>query len=706
MTEWVTAKEIADARISAGCRAEQCRARAAATTARGVRDHADRCGWKKRGVTGRGGKRTEYHLANFTDEQQVQMLRFLEAPGVIVAPTGAEIRQVSGGTVDEYELRRKQLWLVYEKSSKKKKRDAQARLDAVVFAVDLMDSGAVTHADAYVQAAEKFSTSGSSVRAWHQQWLKGIKRPDRLAALVDANKGRPRDPFYASVVREAFDSDYLRVDRPPAEKCFRDAVKFAKAQDIAETQLPSTAKTLLNRLRAEVPWQSITGARHGAQALHRTYPAQRRDHSILHALECVNGDGYRWNLSVRWPDGEICRPLMWYWQDTYSGMILAWRLAKTENAGLVRLTIGDLVREYGIPEIFVIDNTMAAASKWITGRSPSRFRFTIRYGDPLGLIGHLGARHIATLPRVGGSSKPGERAGGDWDKNIARDPAFDGAWLGYNINVKPDSARRVLTLEELHAGIHRGMLEHNSRPGRRTDVCKRDKEEGGDGSFQSAFQRSYSQIVPGWPSQEQLRLCMLAAEKVRSDKRDGHITLYKNEHWSESVAAHHGEQLIVRFDPDRSLHESVFVYSLADEFIAEAPCIKPVGFIDEAEAHEHNRRRRRFIRSMTKAEEEAKAMSALELANGISRQAEPPRVSRKVLAMIHPSIASPKPAEQSKTEIAATAPGEVLAAAAARRAHYQRLCTKARQTVLEPEELEWLAVYERYGEFGLMGKAV
>ena len=49
MTEWVTAKEIADTRISGSCRAEKCQARVAATTGRGVRDHADRCGWKKRG---------------------------------------------------------------------------------------------------------------------------------------------------------------------------------------------------------------------------------------------------------------------------------------------------------------------------------------------------------------------------------------------------------------------------------------------------------------------------------------------------------------------------------------------------------------------------------------------------------------------------------------------------------------------------------
>lgn len=608
---------------------------------------------------------------------------------------------------DEYELRRTALWATYDKASDRKKGDAQRRLEAVRFAVDLISLQSVSVTEAYRQSGEKFGYSISSVRAFHLVSLKGVKPADWLAALVDANKGRERASSYASVIQDAFNSNYLRRDRPPIEKCFRDALKFAAAKGIDQAQMPRNSKSLIRRLRQGTDWQAITYARQGGQALHRTYPAQRRDHTVLRALECVNGDGYRWNVSVRWTDGEVCRPLMWYFQDTYSGMILAWRVAKTENAGLVRLGIGDLVRGYGIPDIFVIDNTMAAASKWITGRSPSRFRFSIRYEDPLGLIGHLGARHIATIPRVGGSSKPGERAGGDWDKNIARDPVFDGAWLGYSTAVRPDAARRILTLDEFHAGVRRGMLEHNARPDRRTDVCKCNKKEGGDGSFLSAFQRSYEHIVPRSPTQEQLRLCMLAAERVRSDKRDGHVELYKNDYWSEALAVHHGEDLIVRFDPDRSLHESVFVYSLAGEFIDEAQCHARTGFIDHAAAHEHNRRRRRFIRNMKQAAEEKQVMSGLELANQLPGAPEPARVSRKVLEIVRPRLTAPKLAERSGIDNSGAVPRAAVETATARRLYYEQLCAKQRRgEALQANDREWLGVYERFGEFGPIGKAV
>ena len=53
-------------------------------------------------------------------------------------------------------------------------------------------------------------------------------------------------------------------------------------------------------------------------------------------------------------------------------MILAWRLAKTENKETVRLVIGDMVERQGIPDRVTLDNGRAFASKWITGRLPNR----------------------------------------------------------------------------------------------------------------------------------------------------------------------------------------------------------------------------------------------------------------------------------------------------------------------------------------------
>jgi putative transposase len=390
-----------------------------------------------------------------------------------------------------------------------------------------------------------------------------------LAALLDRHDGRRRKAAYPEFFYDDWKKLYLRSDQPAATAARREAAKIAVARDIDADTLPKCI-SLMRRLRLEVPWQSILYARKGEQALHRTYPTQRRDRSELHALESVNGDGYRWNIAAIWPDGEICRPLMFYFQDDYSGIILAWRIDRSENSGLVRLTIGDLCREHGIPPAFIIDNTMAAAAKWISGRSPSRHRFKIKFEEPQGLIGHLGSRHIATLPRVGGSSKRGERAGGDWDRDIARSPALDGAWLGTNPMTRPDAARKPVPLATFLEVVRAGIAEHNARPGRRGANCN-------GRSLLETYRESYERSVIRKPTPEQLRLCMLAAERVLCQKIDGSIQLYGNVYWSETTARLAGERIIVRFDPDR-LQQPIYIYSGAGAFVGEAECRGPVEF--------------------------------------------------------------------------------------------------------------------------------
>jgi putative transposase len=79
------------------------------------------------------------------------------------------------------------------------------------------------------------------------------------------------------------------------------------------------------------------------------YPAQQRSKAALHALAIVNGDGYKHNVWVRFADGEIVRAKTWFWQDVYSGKILAWRTDKTEHTDMIRLAFGDLVERGASP---------------------------------------------------------------------------------------------------------------------------------------------------------------------------------------------------------------------------------------------------------------------------------------------------------------------------------------------------------------------
>jgi hypothetical protein len=143
MSDWFTATAIANARIGGRCRNPSCRALAAETsTARGVRDHAKKCAWKSREATGRGGKRVEHHLSNFTDAQQLQLLRS-PTPNAASPSRSATVSYAQpqvAQTVGEYELVRRQLWEEYERAGELAKSRAAKRLKAVTTADALIES--------------------------------------------------------------------------------------------------------------------------------------------------------------------------------------------------------------------------------------------------------------------------------------------------------------------------------------------------------------------------------------------------------------------------------------------------------------------------------------------------------------------------------------------------------------------------------------
>ena len=143
--------------------------------------------------------------------------------------------------------------------------------------------------------------------------------------------------------------------------------------------------------------------RDGAEALKRLYPAQQRRRDVFHALEAVNGDGHKFDVFVRWPDGEVVRPMMIGLQDVYSGKLLSYRVDKTENREAIRLALGDLVEAYGIPDHIYFDNTRAFANKMLTAGASHRYRFKTRDEDPVGIITLLGAEIHFVSPYSGQS---------------------------------------------------------------------------------------------------------------------------------------------------------------------------------------------------------------------------------------------------------------------------------------------------------------
>ncbi len=168
-------------------------------------------------------------------------------------------------------------------------------------------------------------------------------------------------------------------------------------------------------MEREIDARVIVATRKGDNALARMFPSQQRTVAQLHAMEWINGDGYQHNVFVQWYNGEVIRPKTWVWQDVHSRKIIGWRTDVSENSDSIRLSLMDAISEFGKPEHVTIDNTRAAANKWLSGGVPNRYRFKVKPDDPMGILPMLGIQVHWTSVIGGkgwGQAKPIERAFG------------------------------------------------------------------------------------------------------------------------------------------------------------------------------------------------------------------------------------------------------------------------------------------------------
>ena len=323
----------------------------------------------------------------------------------------------------------------------------------------------------------------------------------------------PSPPNAAPEAWEYFKADYLRNEAPAAERVHE---RLARAAAEHGWTFPSVA-TFVRRIKREIPRPVQILARQGMDALKRAYPAQERDRSVFRALEAVNADGHRFDVFVKWPDGEIGRPVMVAWQDLYSGKIVAYRVDKTENTDAVRLSFGDLVEHHGIPEHAYLDNGRAWASKWMTGGMATRYRFKVKEEEPLGLLtALLGKDNVHWTTPYHGQAKPIERALRDFCESVAKHPALAGAYTGNKPDAKPENyGSRAVPIDLFLTVLVQEIAAHNARKGRRSAVCQ-------GRSFDETFNESYARGPVKKATAEQRRLWLLAAEvsSAKNKRRD------------------------------------------------------------------------------------------------------------------------------------------------------------------------------------------
>jgi len=492
---------------------------------------------------------------------------------------------------------REALWAGWNKTNNSAKEKARQALRTVQ-AVEALVKNGVKRMDAYQSVCDEYGVPLSTLRR-NCSKVKGIDECDWAPALLpkhfEVAQAKKRNQF-AHISKDAwefFKADYLSLERPAM------TASYERLKDAAAHHgwtIPSL-KSLSRRIEHEVPIQQRVLLREGEHALLQMFPPQERTVEGLHALEWINGDGYQHNVFVRWFNGEILRPKTWFWQDIYSRKIIGWRCDISENTDSIRLSLMDVCEKFGIPKELTLDNTLAAANKWMTGGVPNRYRFKVKEDDPLGIIPMLGIKlHWSSviLGKGHGQAKPIERAFGvgGVEEYIDKHPLCRGAYTGPNPMAKPDNyGSKAIEAQDFLRAIAEGVEMYNAKENRSTEVCK------GFMSFNQAFNASYEAAAIRKASKEQLQMMMLQAEAVRVS-RHGTISLdaggslkgRKNRYYHDAMMNYIGQKLVARFDPLK-LHESVEIYTLNGVQICTADCLEKVGFGDTQAAREQRYRR-------------------------------------------------------------------------------------------------------------------
>ena len=539
-------------------------------------------------------------------------------------------------------------WEWFDRQSAKVKAEAQRRMD-VLGQMELLEETGITRTAAIAQVCGEFGVKRSALFEWIKR-IRYLPRHHWLAHLAPQRRGGGAEADIPDDLWQVFISDFLRPERPTLARCYGRIAKMHAARG-ANTPLPSEA-SFRRRLKRDVDVRVQKLKRGLKDEFKRSIPDQRRTMDGMAALDLVNIDGHVFDVWVVPPDGgKPVRPMLIGIQDVYSRKMLAWRLDLSENYLATRLAFADLFRTYGIPVACLLDNSRTFAGKKLTGGAKTRYRGKVVEGEAYGLLTSLGIQ-IRFAQIYHGQAKPIERAWRDLADSIARGPACAGAYAGNTIANKPTNVgERAVPWDDFEAIVNEGIADHNARAGRRGGVCN-------GRSFDQVFADSYAVSAIRKASPEQLRIALLDAEQKRINTRDGTIALLGNRYWSMECGKYHGQQVIVRYDPE-DLLAAVHVYSLDAKYLFAAEVYEDVQFLDAKGAHTARKRRQDYTRAVKQAEEALELVTAAEIAalQAVTDQAEPPEAAvirpvrhRNVVAKVKPAPTAPalREAEQNR----------------------------------------------------------
>ncbi|MGR3485513.1 MAG: transposase domain-containing protein [Paracoccaceae bacterium] len=538
---------------------------------------------------------------------------------------------------------------LYEALPETGKARAQDRL-RIVGVAEAMQRTGVTKRVAVRETAAQETMAERTLWRWYEM-IEGAEPGDWLFLLAPrhrAGTASPRrrtvDPAFMDLLK----GDYLRLSGPAFAACYRRVAKIASAKGI---EVPP-AHLARRRMNADVPEISRVLAREGTAGLEKRYPPQLRDHATLSAMEGVNADCHRFDVFVTWPgEATPSRVQMIAFQDLYSRKILSWRIDATPNKVMVMAAFGEMVDRYGVPRHVLFDNGREFANKWMTAGTATRFRFKVREDDPAGVLTLLGCRvHWATPGH--GQAKPIERAFRDLAEDIAKDPRFEGAYVGNRPDAKPENyGSRAIPLDVFVPIVGELIEAHNARLGRLTPTAR-------GGSFDEAFAASYATSPVRKATEEQRRLWLMGQEVRKLHRDHARLSMFENAYWSPWMTSHAGEEVVVRFDPEE-LHAGVHLYAKDGAYLGRAECEEKVGFFDLEGAQLSARRRAAMRRAEKAALKATRPVGAREIAAELDalhgRDPAPATAEAKV---VRPVFARPEAPVAQRARPAAFVPEE------------------------------------------------
>jgi len=624
MKKWISAKELAG-KLGMPAHASNVTRRAKAE------------GWVSRQTEGVKGIAFEYHIDSLPEQTRTSLI--LQAGKIEIQGKLYDIAKPS--TDEELDYSRDELWSRWDKASTKHREKAEERLKMVEMVIKLYGTGVLLE-KCFVLVAKEFGSSKTTIGRYYYK-TQDFERVDWLPVLLPKRRGnRPdQEAEFTPEAWEFLKADWLRPEKPSLAAC------ILRLEDAAKEHgwtFPAES-SIRRKIQRELTKPQITLARDGEHALAMLYPAQERSVSDLCALEWINGDGYQHNVFVRWWNGEIIRPKTWVWQDIYSRKVLGYYCDISENSDAIRLALMTVIDTYGIPKHVTVDNTRAAANKWLTGGVPNRYRFKVKEDDPKGILPMLGIETHWTSVLFGkghGQAKPVERAfsHGGLGELVDKHPLVAGAYTGPSPMEKPDnySQENAVDVKVFLKALEAGINQFNARAKRKTEVCQ------GLMSFDQAFAESYQNATIRKATKEQLRLLLLTAEAVRVQKdgtfkldSGGTIQGRSNRYYNSILAEIHLQhnKVVARFDP-QNLHSSVLCYSLDGRFICEADCIEAAAFGDTQAGREHNRSRTQWVKAQKAAAKAQQQMGIKEVAARMPETETPEPVESKVVEVFRP----------------------------------------------------------------------